>query len=185
MIKEGYKKTEIGVIPLDWEVVELSDILEYEQPTKYLVKTTDYDDKYNIPVLTAGKTFILGYTNEESGFYNNLPVIIFDDFTTANHYVNFAFKVKSSAMKILKVKSDNLNLKFIYEYMQVINFPIGEHKRYWISEYSNLEIYLPQLLEQIKIANFLTKIDQRIEASIKQLEDNKKYKEALLQQMFV
>ncbi len=169
----------------DWEEEKLGDVLDYEQPTKYQVKNTEYNNLYQIPVLTAGKKFILGYTNEERGIYTEFPVIIFDDFTTANHYVNFAFKVKSSAMKILKVKNETLNLKFIYEYIQIINFPVSEHKRYWISEYSNLKIYLPQLSEQIKIANFLTKIDQRIEASKKQLEESNQYKKALLQQMFI
>ncbi len=32
------------------------------------------------------------------------PVIIFDDFTTDSRFVDFPFKIKSSAMKILRVK---------------------------------------------------------------------------------
>ena len=42
-----------------WEMVELGEVLDYEQPTKYIVNSVDYDDKYKIPVLTAGQTFIL------------------------------------------------------------------------------------------------------------------------------
>ena len=88
-----------------WETVELWDVLDYIQPTPYIVQSTEYDDKYKFPVLTAGKTFILWYTNEEEWvFQNDLPVIIFDDFTTAIKFVDFPFKVKSSAMKILKKK---------------------------------------------------------------------------------
>ena len=60
-----------------WEVKKLGELLDYEQPTKYLVKDTEYSDNYNIPVLTAGKTFVLGYTNEETGIFKDLPVIIF------------------------------------------------------------------------------------------------------------
>ena len=86
----------------EWEEMRLGDLLDYEQPTKYLVSSTDYQDDYPIPVLTAGKTFILGYTDEQGGIFTNLPVIIFDDFTTANKFVNFPFKAKSSAMKMLK-----------------------------------------------------------------------------------
>ena len=87
-----------------WEQRKLGDLLKYEQPTKYIVNTTDYDDSFETPVLTAGQSFILGYTDETDGIKSasNLePVIIFDDFTTGSHYVDFPFKVKSSAMKLL------------------------------------------------------------------------------------
>src|SRR5450830_2058806 len=83
-----------------WRPKELGQCLDYLQPTKFLVNSTAYDDKYETPVVTAGKTFILGYTNETEGVFDNpLPVIIFDDFTTASQYVDFQFKAKSSAMK--------------------------------------------------------------------------------------
>ena len=169
----------------DWEEKKLGDILDYIQPTKYLVKDTEYNDSYTIPVLTAGKTFILGYTNETDGvFENNLPVIIFDDFTTANKFVNFPFKAKSSAMKILTPK-DNNNIKFIYEAMQMIKYEVGGHERHWISKFSFLNIFIPYIEEQIKIANFLSSIDTKIEQTQKQLESSKEFKKALLQQMFV
>ena len=169
----------------DWEEKKLGDILDYIQPTKYLVKDTEYNDSYTIPVLTAGKTFILGYTNETDGvFENNLPVIIFDDFTTANKFVNFPFKAKSSAMKILVPKNNN-NIKFIYEAMQMIKYEVGGHERHWISKFSFLNIFIPCIEEQTKIANFLSSIDSKIEKVKKQLNSTKEFKKALLQQMFV
>ena len=168
----------------DWEEKKLGDILDYIQPTKYLVKDTEYNDSYTIPVLTAGKTFILGYTNETDGvFENNLPVIIFDDFTTANKFVNFPFKAKSSAMKILVSK--NNNIKFIYEAIQMIKYEVGGHERHWISKFSFLNIFIPCIEEQTKIANFLSSIDSKIEKVKKQLNSTKEFKKALLQQMFV
>ncbi|MFW3357651.1 restriction endonuclease subunit S [Aliarcobacter butzleri] len=169
----------------EWEEKKLGDILDYIQPTKYLVKGTEYNDSYIIPVLTAGKTFILGYTNETDGvFENNLPVIIFDDFTTANKFVNFPFKAKSSAMKILVLKNNN-NIKFIYEAMQMIKYEVGGHERHWISKFSFLNIFIPCIEEQTKIANFLSSIDSKIEQVQKQLNFTKEFKKALLQQMFV
>ena len=119
----------------EWGLRKLEELLDYEQPTEYIVTDTEYDDNNDTPVLTAGKTFILGHTNEETGIFRNLPVIIFDDFTTTNKYVTFPFKVKSSAMKILKLKDKKANLGFVFEKMQLINFHLGDHKRYWISEY--------------------------------------------------
>lgn len=135
-----------------WAMVALEDILDYEQPTKYIVESIDYDDSYSTPVLTAGKTFLLGKTNETSGiFKESLPVIIFDDFTTASKYVDFPFKVKSSAMKILHAKNERINIKYVYYAIQNLDFPINEHKRYWISEYSKLQIPLPPLDVQQQI----------------------------------
>ena len=131
-------------------LVSLKDLLEYEQPTLYLVNDTNYKDNYDTAVLTAGKSFILGYTNEkENIFSENLPVIIFDDFTTSIKYVDFPFKVKSSAMKILKNRNNEIsNIKYIYHAMQGINFDNSTHKRYWISEYSKIKIPLPPLEKQ-------------------------------------
>lgn len=148
----------------EWEYKTLDDVLDYIQPTKYIVKSTDYNNSFETPVLTAGKTFVLGYTDETDNIFNELPVIIFDDFTTASKYVDFPFKVKSSAMKILKPKSKEYNVKYIYEAMQQLRIASGdEHKRYWISEFSQLEIILPSLEEQNMIADFLLTIDRKIE----------------------
>lgn len=88
----------------NWATVELEEVFDYVQPTPYLVKSTNYSNSYLTPVLTAGKTFVLGYTDEVAGIYHDLPVVIFDDFTTDSKYVDFPFKAKSSAMKILKIK---------------------------------------------------------------------------------
>jgi len=169
-----------------WEEILLGDVLDYEQPTNYLVTSTEYDNSFETPVVTAGKTFVLGYTNEIKGIFEKekLPVIIFDDFTTASQFVNFPFKAKSSAMKILKAKNKN-NIKFLFEAIQMIAYETGGHGRHWISIFSNLEIMLPSFDEQTKIANFLSSIDSKIEVENQLLQKLKEQKKFLLQQMFV
>ncbi len=170
----------------EWEEKKLGDVLDYLQPTKFLVSDTDYKDKYTTPVLTAGKKFILGYTDEKEGvFSDNLPTIIFDDFTTAFHFVDFPFKAKSSAMKMLIPRNENLNIRFFYEVMRTINFPLSEHKRYWISEYQNEKIPYPHINEQAKITDFLSSIDNSIDKVSNQVDESLKYKQGLLQKMFV
>lgn len=139
----------------------LGELLGYEQPTKYLVSSKDYDDSYPTPVLTAGKTFILGYTNETEGIYpasKEEPVIIFDDFTTAFKWVEFPFKAKSSAMKMLTLKSGNNSLfKYVYYAMQCIVYNSSDHARQWISKYSNIEVPVPPLEIQEAIVEILDK----------------------------
>ena len=145
--------------------VRLGDIVDYEQPTKYLVETAEYDDSYATPVLTAGKTFILGYTDEVNGVYvasAEDPVIIFDDFTTDSKWVDFPFKVKSSAMKMLKLSDNGQKttlLRWVYLCMQRLNYAPMDHARHWISKYSNLEIPLPSLDVQKRLVNVLDNFD--------------------------
>ena len=149
-------------LPKGWAVCKLEDILEYKQPQEYIVNSVDYDDSYNTPVLTAGKSFIIGYTNETEGIFNELPVIIFDDFTTASKYVDFKFKVKSSAMKILKPKG-NVNLAYIHYFMSITRLISDTHKRYWISEYSKLIVPLPPLAEQQRIVEQVEKLFKQLD----------------------
>lgn len=171
-------------LPSSWTIANFEDLLDYIQPTEYIVASTEYDEKYKTPVLTAGKSFIKGYTNETKGIFNALPVIIFDDFTTATQFVNFPFKVKSSAMKILKPTSNLVNIKLAFYFMQTVHLKNETHKRYWISEYSKLPIPLPPEKEQQrifdKIEELITVLDKGIEyleAAQKQL---KVYRQSVL-----
>ncbi|MDO4902141.1 MAG: restriction endonuclease subunit S [bacterium] len=141
----------------------LGEILKYQQPTKYIVKSKEFNNSFTTPVLTAGKTFILGKTNEISGIFpasKENPVIIFDDFTTSNHWVDFLFKIKSSAMKILQPNTDDLSFRFVYYMMQTVKFDVGaEHSRQWISKYSKIKIPLPPLEKQREIVEILDKFE--------------------------
>ena len=153
-------------MPEGWAVCQLDSIISYEQPTPYIVKSTDYDDSYSTPVLTAGKSFIIGYTNETNGVFEKLPCIIFDDFTTDSKLVDFPFKVKSSAMKILQVKED-INIEYIAMFMSITRLIGDTHKRYWISEYSKIEIPIPPQNEQDRIVKkvrlLLSRLDEIME----------------------
>ncbi|EHL6010423.1 TPA: restriction endonuclease subunit S [Escherichia coli] len=146
MSEMSYLEKLLDGVKVEW--LPLGEITKYEQPTKYLVKAKDYHDTYTIPVLTAGKTFILGYTNETHGIYqaSKAPVIIFDDFTTANKWVDFDFKAKSSAMKMVTSCDDNKTLlKYVYYWLNTLpsEFAEGDHKRQWISNYSQKKIPIP------------------------------------------
>ncbi|KAF0129999.1 MAG: restriction modification system DNA specificity protein [Bacteroidetes bacterium] len=171
-----------------WIEVEFEQLVDYIQPTEFIVESTDYKDSFKIPVLTAGKSFIKGYTNETHGIFNNLPAIIFDDFTTASKYVNFPFKVKSSAMKILVPSCDLINLKYVFLGMQITDVRSDTHKRYWISDFAKKTIPLPPLNEQNRIIDKIEELFSDLDNGIDNLKlaqnQLKVYRQALLKSAF-
>ncbi|UTD08533.1 restriction endonuclease subunit S [Treponema denticola] len=166
----------------EWVERKLGELLEYEQPQQYIVVNTKYFTQ-GIPVLTAGKSFILGYTSERAGVYNNPPIILFDDFTTESKLVDFKFKVKSSAIKILK-NTGICNIRIVFELMQMIKFESKDHQRFWISIFSKIRVKIPPTLaEQTAIANILSDMDQEIEALKKKLKKVESIKQGMMQKL--
>ena len=170
--KTGYKKTPLGTVPSNWNIVEILEVLEYEQPSKYLTNNINkVNNLNNMPVLTANKAFVLGYTEDQDGIYNpDNPVIIFDDFTTASKYIDFRFKIKSSAIKILTAKGNN-DTKFLYEKLQLVKINTEDHKRRWISEFQEIAIALPPINEQNEIAKLSFTWDRSIRYNEQLLEN--------------
>ena len=166
----------------EWVEKSLGELLQYEQPQKYIIESKEYIDS-GIPVLTAGKSLILGYTGERHGIYKNLPVIIFDDFTTESKLIDFQFKVKSSAMKMLTT-TNICNIWLVYALMQMINFPLKDHKRYWISEYSKILVKIPSAKsEQTAIASILSDMDEEIETLTAKLNKYKQIKQGMMSEL--
>ena len=169
---------------VEWK--KLGEFLDFEQPTRYLVESTDYDDSYGIPVLTAGQSLLLGYTNETDGVFKaskENPTIIFDDFTTSFHWIDYCFKVKSSAMKMLKPKA-GVNFRYVYYAMCRIHFVPTQHQRHWISKYSRFEIPVPSIAEQSRIVGILDTFTASIENLKQQIAQRRKqyehYRDQLL-----
>lgn len=172
-----------------WEQRKLGEIFKYEQPQAYIVESTEYDNKNKIPVLTAGQSFILGYTDEQFGIKQaseESPVIIFDDFTTSSHYVDFPFKVKSSAMKLLTLNNPKDNIHCAYNVLQNIGFVPVSHERHWISTFAKFEVLLPKSAdEQKKIGSYFANLDQLITLHQRELEKLQNIKKSMLEKMFV
>lgn len=151
---------------LSWEQRKLGDIFKYEQPQAYIVESTEYDDRFQIPVLTAGQSFVLGYTDEDFGIKNaspRNPVVIFDDFTTSSHYVDFPFKIKSSAMKLLSLVNEKDDIHCAYNVLQNIGYEPVSHEGHWISTFAKFNVYMPQnSAEQKCIGNYFANLDNLI-----------------------
>ena len=172
-----------------WEQRKLGDVFKYEQPQTYIVENTEYDDKNKIPVLTAGQSFILGYTDEHFGIKEaneRNPVIIFDDFTTSSHYVDFPFKVKSSAIKLLTLSTTKDNVYCAYNVLKNISYLPVSHERHWISTFTKFDILLPKSVdEQELIGEYFKLLDKFITLHQRKLDKLKNIKKSMLDNMFV
>lgn len=161
----------------------VGDVLDYEQPQPYIVENTEYTAE-GIPVLTANKAFVLGYTSETNGIYDKGDCIIFDDFTLDCKYVDFPFKVKSSAIKILTAKNKEL-LRYTFEFLKYLDLSTEEHKRHYIAETQNQGIILPSGQMVKTIAHIFSTLSLRMETAVKQRNVFEKQKQYLLRQMFI
>ena len=161
----------------------IGDVLTYEQPQSYIVEDTEYTNE-GTPVLTANKAFVLGYTSETEGIYDKGDCIIFDDFTLDCKYVDFSFKVKSSAIKILTAKNKEL-LRYTFEFLKYLDLSTDEHKRHYIAETQNQELILPATQIIRTIAHALSALSLRVETIVKQKNVFEKQKQYLLRQMFI
>ena len=165
-----------------WKTRKIRKMLTYERPDHYIVKHQEYTTRGDFPVLTANKSFILGYTNEIFGICTDLPVILFDDFTTDCKYVTFPFKIKSSAIKLLRARK-RVDLSWIFERIQLIDLPLRDHKRYYISYYQNIDLAFPNYDEQLSIASVISDMDAEIAALEQRRDKTRALKQGMMQQL--
>ncbi len=105
---------------------------------------------------------------------------------------SFDSTICSNALMSFRVNSNNLT-KFIYfsisrtDYLKKHEFLADGTGQKEISEkkFENLSISLPSLPEQRKIAEFLSSLDEKMEATEAQLNQARLFKKSLLQKMFV
>ena len=162
---------------------KIGDVLNYEQPQQYLVEDTEYT-KEGTPVLTANKAFVLGYTSETFGVYQKGDCIIFDDFTLDCKYVDFPFKVKSSAIKILSAKDKEL-LRYVFEFLKYLDLSTDEHKRHYITETQNQSLILPSNHKIGLIAHTFSALSLQMEYAVSERIKMEEQKQYLLRKMFI
>jgi type I restriction enzyme S subunit len=67
--------------------------------------------------------------------------------------------------------------------MQLIRFSLGDHKRYYISEYQNVELSVPNYAEQTAIATVISDMDAEIAALETRCDKTKALKQGMMQEL--
>ncbi|WP_341490266.1 restriction endonuclease subunit S [Mesomycoplasma ovipneumoniae] len=169
-----------------WVKKRLGDVLKHEQSWKYIESSTKYFN-HGIPVLTPGKTFVLGYTKDTKNIKKaseNSPIILFDDFTTQSRFINFDFKVRSSALKLLINKNSEDNLYFHYLILQKIKYNVRHHGRHWLPLFVNFAFFQPNWSEQQKISRLFETLENLVNKLEEKMSFLKNLKNGFTKKMF-
>ena len=109
--------------------------------------------------------------------------------TVAINYIELSTNQSIAAIhpnpKVFDYRFIFFNLDMRYQELRALSTGDGGRGGLNLQIIKGVEIHLPCLEEQTKIANFLSSIDQKIEVVAQQIEQAKTWKKGLLQQMFV
>lgn len=182
MVAEGYKDTEIGVIPVEWKVVDFKNFFCTVGAKKYQVQKSNYLKNGSYPIIDQGQKFIVGYSDEEDKVYHNTNgVIVFGDHTRIIKFIDFDFVVGADGTQLLK-SLDGINQKFSYYVLsnkELTNLGYSRHFKL----VKEMKFPLPPLKEQEKIADILSTADAKIDAIASQIEKAETLKKGLLQKL--
>ena len=198
IIPEGYKKTKVGIVPVEWEI---------EQIGKYLVEYKEKSTENNqYPVLTSSRKGLMlqtdyfkdrQVTTENNTGYNIIPYgyltfrsrtddgrfvfnknTIIDKGIISYFYPVFSFKKKVDTTFMLEL----LNFSIYHRFMPFVEGTAQQVLS--LKKLGNLIYAIPPFPEQQKIAEILSTQDKLIELQEKKIEQLKELKKAYLQKMF-
>src|SRR5690606_18330293 len=165
MVKQGYKQTEIGVIPEDWEVKKLGDVSLKIASGKS--NTQNYDSGV-FPIY--GSTGIIGMKSYYDYEGEKITVARVGANAGKINFIQGRYCISDNTLFVQPNSSENI--KYLYKYLSSINlnqFVFGSGQPLITGTIlKNLQIPLPPLPEQEAIAEALSDADAWIE-SLEQL----------------
>jgi len=182
VIESRFKETEIGLIPKDWEVERLENVMEGFTPNKKL-KQSDYKAIGKFPVIDQGQEYVAGFYDDETMVFDkDLPVILFGDHTRIIKYVDFPFICGADGLKII-IPKENFHRKYFYYALLNLNIPSRGYNRHFKILKEKL-IPLPPLEEQKAIADILSTVQNAIEKTEKVINATKQLKKSIMKHLF-
>lgn len=184
VIENGFKETEIGLIPEDWQVKGFEECIDKERISRDIkIPQGKYKKVGRYPIVDQGASFIAGYTDDKSKLYSGcLPLIVFGDHTRIFKFVDFSFSLGADGTKLIQPK-DFLNPKYFYYYLCSLTIESKGYNRHY-KYLKDKFIAFPEKPEQQRIAFVLSRIQQTIEQQDKIIETARDLKKSLMNKLF-
>ncbi len=148
----------IDIIQMPFEAVIIDITSKYQK-----IKTSDYKVKGQFPIIDQSQKFIAGYTDDEKKVVkDHLPVIIFGDHTKILKYIDFPIAIGADGVKVLKVKKHAYS-KYIYYYLKSLKLTDAGYSRHFKYLKEKILPIPSNILDQIRIATLLSRIETLIE----------------------
>jgi len=153
----------------EWENFDFEEVIRDETKFAKKIRKNDYLYQGKNLIIDQGKNYIAGYTNNVEKIYENVPVIIFGDHTRIIKYVDEPFYIGADGVKVLKVKMNEINTKFIFYYLKNCRIEDTGYNRHfkWLKEF---KIPVPSIRLQEQIVKVLDKANFLIEKRKLQVE---------------
>jgi type I restriction enzyme S subunit len=181
---QGYKMTELGVLPEEWEVVKFDSCIIKQNIKVEKIKKQEYKIYGRYPVIDQGQDLIAGYWDNEKDVYKkNLPVIIFGDHTRIIKYIDFPFVTGADGTKILVPNTSVAFPRFFYYSLLNLKIPSRGYNRHY-SLLRESKIPLPPLDEQQKIAAVLSALQEAKEKTQEVIDATKALKQSMMKHLF-
>ncbi|WP_164489641.1 restriction endonuclease subunit S [Rummeliibacillus sp. TYF005] len=194
--------TELGEIPVEWDIKELNTILEVRDGThdspKYIEKGIPFLTSKNLKDGKLDFSEVNYISNDDHinfsrrSFVENGDILFGMIGTVGNPViVDLPFEISIKNVALIKFKSSTMNNKYILEYLnsgyitkqfrRISNG--GVQKFIALGEIRKLKVIVPSIFEQKKIADILSTVDTQIEQTEQMIEQTKELKHGLMQQL--
>lgn len=203
-IPEGYKKTKVGIVPLEWEVCSLEDVCEFVR-NGFTYTPYDGDDKVKVTRIETISNRVIDYTcvgyaspNIDNKYRMIKGDILFSHINSYDHIGKTAYYYGEQelyhGMNLLCLRCNKKNSsKYLFNLLcsGKADFVYKSFAKKAVnqcsissSEVKRITFCFPSLHEQEKIAEILTTQDKLIELQAKKVAELKRLKKAYLQKMF-
>ena len=180
-VRDGFKETEIGLIPSDWDIKQLREILNLSNGRR-----PEFTERGVYPVF--GANGIMGHSNN---FLTDNDFTLIIGRVGASGQVHLAsgrIWVSDNAIYSRTYDKIKIDLRFLYFLLKEIDLSRyatkTTHPLITQSFLNSFKIPLPDLPEQRNIAFVLSKIQQAIQQQDKIIEATKNLKKSLMQKLF-
>lgn len=163
----------------EWTSKKLSELIKMIVPPKKLL-ASEYQENGRFPIIDQSQKYISGWTNDKTSIIDKqLPIIIFGDHTCILKLIEFPFAQGADGIKIFYCSSNTFT-RYIYQYLLFNSISIEEYKRHFSILKEKIIYYPNSQIEQQRIADCLSSLDELITAQTKKIDLLKEHKKGLM-----